>query len=480
MRLAKAVAFSSIAIYLYQLASLAYTVYLARTFSPYLLGIFGIASAVTLLTGEFRALGTGEYLVREKNIDKNTVKNSIGISLSISILIFCLLAISAGAISRFYDERLIGELILIFSFSLLVSPFNSINSALLTRELKFHKVILLDWSNFLVGISTSVFLIFMELGIYAIAIGPVVGSYVQFLLTTIFRSPFMEFVPRIKNASDQIKFGGFSSSASILERLNIHSIDLIVGKMDGVRSAALMSKAVSTAELIFHIILAGSKEVALPFISKTNYKELAENYIHATLIANYLSVSVLTSCIFFGDNLVLFMFGEKWREAAELVPFVSLWVIFRNFHPFQRALFISIGRERMYLKNQALGLASTTIAIILGLWFGDLQFMVLCLSFSGFAYFIFTTFQVFSVQNLSQSFTKYLIKNLRLMLVVFLVALISWGVDSIILKFIDSSFLELLVFGSILIISWLILMIALNTELYREVLKLTIDKKIKL
>ena len=103
MRLANAVAFSSIAIYLYQLASLAYTVYLARTFSPYLLGIFGIASAVTLLTGEFRALGTGEYLVREKNIDKNTVKNSIGISLSISILIFCLLAISVGAISRFYD-----------------------------------------------------------------------------------------------------------------------------------------------------------------------------------------------------------------------------------------------------------------------------------------------------------------------------------------------------------------------------------------
>lgn len=476
MKLAKAIAFSSSAVYVYQLSSLGYAIFLARTFTPYLLGAFGIASAITLLSGEFRALGTGEYLIREKQIERRTVRNSIGISLAISLTLFIFIFLFSNKISEFYNDQLVGELTLIFATSLLVTPFNSINSALLTKELQFHKVIFLDWSNFLIGIFVSILLISLDFGIYAIAIGPVAGAYSQFLLTFFLRSRDMTFIPGLHRAGDQIKFGGISSLASIFERLNIYSIDLITGKMEGVRSAALISKAVSTAELIFHVLLAGSKDIALPYISKSRTEQISWNYIQATIIANYLSLSVLASCVFIGDELILFLFGDQWVEAAALVPFVSLWAIFKNAHPFVRALMVSINKERAYLKNQAVGFFLTTLSLFVGLGNGDLKTMTILLFISGLVYCFITTYQIFSMPEFRKDFYFYLYKNLKLFVLIGNIIVVAWFLDAFVINAMGSNFLKVAVFGLSMILVWCLLNMGMRTELYEEIKKLGIKK----
>lgn len=472
MKVSAAVVFSSGSLYVYQILSLLYTMYLAREFSPYVLGAFGIASSITLLSGDFKALGTGEYLIREKYIDRDIVRNSLGITCAISYLSFFAIVFSASWFSKFYGDDLVGELTVIFSLSLLVSSFNSINSSLLARSLEFRKVILLDWLNFLSGVSVSIVLILLGFGIYSVAIGAVCGIYFQFLFSFIVKAEQMCFVPKLNNVGNQLRFGWLSSGSSILTRLNLYSIDLLIGKFEGLKASAIISKTISTSELVFHTIVAGARDVALPYISKLEEEKFAGNYFYATTVTNTLTLPVLVSLIFVGDSLILLLFGEQWIDSAELIGFIAVWAVFKNLHPFLRALMISLGKEADFLFNQALGLFFTVTAVFLGVLAGDLKDFSIFLAFSGLAYFVISTLQVIRTPQFIGQFGNFVKSQRSVVLVCLGVAFASYVIENYLILGVENLFLRISIFGSILVLVWIALCVLINAEIYREIRRL--------
>ena len=88
-----ALLYSSGSLYVYQLISLFFSMYVARVLTPAEIGLYAIAASITMVSGELKVLGTSDYLIRQKNVTKEMIKASLGLSLLVSGSIGALLVI---------------------------------------------------------------------------------------------------------------------------------------------------------------------------------------------------------------------------------------------------------------------------------------------------------------------------------------------------------------------------------------------------
>ncbi len=67
-----------------QIVSLFSVAILARLLTPSEVGVFAVASSLTFLASELRALGVGQYLVREEEINQQKIRSATGLMICIS------------------------------------------------------------------------------------------------------------------------------------------------------------------------------------------------------------------------------------------------------------------------------------------------------------------------------------------------------------------------------------------------------------
>lgn len=459
---------SSLSLYSFQLVSLGYSMYVARLFTPEQLGVLSLTLALVGICEALKSGGIGDYLIRQKDLSKETVELCLGVTTLFSFFSGAVLALSSSYIESFFEFEELKLFILLASTNFFLSPLISVNSALLTRHFLFLHKIIIDWAQTIIMMVITICIYKFTNSIYALIGGIVAGSVAQLLASLALRAPGMRYIPSFSGLGSIVSYSGKIIGSTLVERIATSAPEVLVGKMSTPADVAFQSKGMSTINLIAHMLIAGFRPVAMPYFSSKN-KQDVNSYVYATNLVHAVSLPIILSLATFGGSLVLFLFGDQWEISGLLAAPLAVWGTFINIHPFYRQILIVKQGENSLMYRSLMQFITTVLGVSIGFYLNGLYGAAIGMACSAVATFIYTHCLV--SKSLDVSWLALLKSFNKSFILTFACLLASAGVHNV-LSNLGLSLLALLCCAFIaMAVVWLFLVFLLNMEIKNIIVK---------
>ena len=353
----QAILFSFATRYSAMIVGLLSTMVVARLLTPEEIGTFAIASAIVMVMSEFRLLGAGMYLVRERELTREKIRSAMGLTVLISWGMGLAIWAVAPAIASLYGLEPITTVFRVLSLSFFLAPVISIPTALLTRDFLFRKLFVIRIITSLVNLVCTVSLILMGYSFYSLAWGYTLAVVAEFLLVYFHRPEGMPWAPSFRHLAPIARFGIYNSLAGFFRRGVVTAPDMIIGKMGTTTQVGLFSRGLGFIEFVSQTLMMGVKPVVLPYLSEVqrNGNDINDAYIRASVLLGGLIWPILAVASVVSLPAIRLFFGDQWDAAAPFATLLAYWAMFRSVHWFSSDLLVARGLEKiMVIKDGAL------------------------------------------------------------------------------------------------------------------------------
>lgn len=472
MNVRKSVILSAASQYLLKVIGFVNVIVMARLLTPDELGVYAIAGAVVLIASELKLMGTTSYLIREKELTKEKVKSGIGLSIIFSWGLGLLLAISSDYLSIFFEEPRVAPIFLILSLNFLFAPFTSVTTSLLSRDLQFDKLVKINVLTEVSRFLASLLLVLSGFGIFGLAWGLLIGSFVEAILVYLYRPSTARFMPSFSGLKPIFKFGFYSSMTNLLARFDANAPDLVIGKLGTTAQVAFFSRGVGFYQFITTLISSGVWPVILPYLSGVSRDggDLRDAYVRASLLMGGVCWPILAAAGVMSFPIIMLLFGEQWLDTVPLAAILSIWAILRLVHNFSPQLLMAVHKEKIMLLKQMV-LFTLTLTLVYFAYPHGLSYVAWAMVVVGLADFIVGSIAVYFATGLSIiTFSKAMSKNIVLTIICSAVAIAG---DFLLDYRAFPAYLSLIVMGPILITTWLLSVWLTNHPLWNELVQLS-------
>ena len=265
--LRRALLFASGGRYVVMGVNLASATVLARLLTPSEFGISVLGASLLGMAEAIRELGSVAYLVQQKNLTQGKIRTVFTVSLIVTMTMTIVLVILSGAFARFYGVPELARYIEIIAFGYAIAPFAHPIYAVLSRDMEFDKLAVLDTLTMLVNALASVILVLQGFSYIGLAWATVISGATWTLLGLCVKRDFSVYRPSLAEWRSVLAFGAWGSATAVLYRSSESLFWLILGKILDARAVGLCQRAVLLAQFPERVILAGVGAVALPAFS---------------------------------------------------------------------------------------------------------------------------------------------------------------------------------------------------------------------
>ncbi len=363
----KSVVISSISSIVSRLMSFLLVVTVARLLTPEEIGVYVVAASFMMLTSQLSALGTNNYLIREQQLTLEKQQSCLALSIMISWSIGGIIVVASPLISDFYDLKALTTLILILSIPYFLNPFTSLTTALLSKAFQFERYMIIEIAGTFTSLVTTVAFIYLDYGVYSMAIGEASSATVKLLLAFLLRPEETSWKPKIFELKPILSVGIFTSFINLLARMEYSISDLILGRVSTTTTVAITSRAIGLHVFIKEILGNGIGQIATPYLS-VNAKDklelknsfLSGNNLAAAFIAPPLAVAAVLA-----EPLIYLFFGDQWKSATSTAQILGLWIVLRVLVIFSQQVLIVARKEKALLLSKVMTMLFLGFAIFL-------------------------------------------------------------------------------------------------------------------
>jgi O-antigen/teichoic acid export membrane protein len=290
---------------------------------------FGITSAALFfiqLAARLSDLGFNAALVRSKHVTREHFTSVFVVNVSIGVLAYAVLTGAAPFIGRFYNSPETGQILPFAALSFLIAPFGAVPGALLTRDLKFRELAIVDWNYCLTFALLSIVLAWMGYSYWSLVYARVASIGAQ-VLTRLY---FTRWRPalRFKSAAlrDVLSFGIGMHTRRLLDYTSGNLDNLVVGKTMGMGALGLYDKAYSTMNRFLNRLNTGGPAVMFRVFAMIHEEpeRFRRAYSRVIMTATLVGLPILAIMFATAPHLIVVLFGANWRPAA--VPFQLLCI----------------------------------------------------------------------------------------------------------------------------------------------------------
>lgn len=309
--------------------TVASTMALARLLTPLQVGIFSLCSAVTTVAGILRDFGISEYLVQEKNLTRDKLRAAFGIAIVIAWSIGAVVFSIRGVVASYFNEPGVAEVLGVLSLNFLILPFASPAFALLTREMAFRKIFVIQLTSNSVQSATAVGLAYAGFGYMSLAWAPVASIVVQTALVSWFRPGDTFLLPSLKNGGSVLRYGSMFVSSRVVETFTRNAHEFIIGKQFGFASVGLFSRGFGLIELFYSNVTAAVLRVTAPAFAndRRDGNDLATRYSLGTSMLTVIAWPFFGFVALMSKELILVLFGSQWLATAPIATALALSVM---------------------------------------------------------------------------------------------------------------------------------------------------------
>ncbi len=324
---------------------------LARLLTPAEFGIFAIAAGLSALLVVLRDFGATNWIIQAPELPDWQLRTAATLTLASGLLLAACLAFGAPLAARLYGEEELTPVIQVASIGFLLNPLTLVPMAMLSRELRFKELFLINTLGALAGTASSIAAALLGYGPMSPAIGIVVSAATTLFGTMLRAWSYHVVRPGLRGWRDILSFSAYSMGAGMLSEVGRVLPTVLVGRTLGVDAAGLLNRSYAVSLLFQKLILQAAKRAALPVLALGRREGVDLSRAYLAKIAFMAAVSWPAALLFLtlAEQVVAVVLGRNWESAVPVVQVLSLTLVFLPLTALNNEFYIAMGRVRLQL-----------------------------------------------------------------------------------------------------------------------------------
>ncbi|CYU57356.1 Lipopolysaccharide biosynthesis protein wzxC [Streptococcus suis] len=303
---------------------------LARLLTPEHFGVIATITMIISFADIFSDSGFQKYLVQHEFESEYELDKAANVAFSsnflISIFLWLFISLLNEQISSIVGNPGLGIVIIVAGFSLPITAFSSIQSALFKRKLEFRVLFYARILSSLVPLLITVPLAMFGKSYWSIIIGNIIGN----IIISVVLSYLSDWKPNFSFNRfiffEMFSFSTWSLFESIGTWLSSYIGTFIVGSILSQYYLGLYKTSMTTVNGIFAIITSATVSVLFSSLSRLQSDRTEYDFIYLDFI-NLVSIVIFPTGvgIYIYKNLVTsILLGKQWMEATSFVGIYGL------------------------------------------------------------------------------------------------------------------------------------------------------------
>ena len=309
-----------------QAIQLVISIILARLLMPENYGVVAIASTiVTILTSVVQS-SFNAPLVQKKELSQIDLSSSFYVMIAIAGILYVFLFAAAPTISNIYDMPDLVRVIRVLSLVLILGSWNSIQMALIYRNLRFRASMLINMVGIVVQGIVGIGMAYKGFGVwslissqftYQLTIGIIYGIYNHWMPGLCFS---------LQSIKDIWRIGLPLCGAELLTIISSNVYPMIIGLRYTNAELGLYQKGNSVPTTVVNGIVTACSTVFFSIMSRTqdDYENLKKLLRNGVSIVSYLIVPIALGLFCVAPEFVTIALGKNWLEAIPLMQIACL------------------------------------------------------------------------------------------------------------------------------------------------------------
>ena len=348
------------------------TMVLARLLTPHDFGLVAMVMTVTGFLRIFKDAGLSTATVQRDEITHGQVSNLFWINAALSGAITLIVAACAPLIAWFYREPMLVGITLVLSITFLLTGLTVQHLALLSRQMRFKEVALIQVGSLLAGSVVGIAMAWMKYGYWSLVGTQLVAAICGLLLVWSTSSWRPQLPTRHSHMWPLLSFGVNVSASNFFYTLARGSDGLLIGRFYGPESVGLYSRAAALLYRPLDQFLTPIDAVFVPVLSRLQFEP--ERY-RRTFLQAFEAIALITflfTGLFFilSEPLTLVVLGPRWEKAAVIFAAFTFAALVYPVSVTSTWLFTSQGRGRNWLVSNMWISSLIFCSFLAGLPFG--------------------------------------------------------------------------------------------------------------
>ena len=307
---------------------------MARLLVPEDFGLIATVQVFTGIAGLISGGGIMQALVRQKTCTPTDINTGFSVQLLIALLLFlCFYLLVAPLIAHWLADPRYLALIQVSALGFFVRPFWNSASTQLQRDMRFRVLAINSLWSLVVGSTVSIAMALAGYGVWSLVFGGLAGSTTNSLLNSL----AARWRPRVAlNAASLRGFyraGRGVAFVNIVHHFSEKGVTLAISKLMGPAPVGIFNKGQSLAQM--------PTELAASALNKPLFRAMAREREHQGNLHHLFTRAVVFMAVatwpalallaWFGEYLIVFLYGEHWRAAGLVLQIIAIGSLFRAF-----------------------------------------------------------------------------------------------------------------------------------------------------
>lgn len=361
---------------------------LANILSPEEYGIMAIVTIFIAVSNSIVDSGFSNALIRKtdiRSVDYNTV---FYFNLVVSIFLYLILYVSAPAISVFFKEPILVDVMRVIGWILIINAFAIIPRTIFVRTINFKvqtKVSLIaSVSSGIVGIGMAL----TGWGVWSL-----VGQQLsRQLLNTVFLWIFCHWRPLREFSTQSFKelfgFGSKLLASGLIDTIYKEIYSFVIGGFYTAADLGQYTRASQFNSIFSSNLTSVVQRVSYPVLSsiQNEPERLLGAYRRVIKTTMLITFACMLGLAAVAKPLIVLLIGEKWLPAVSFLQIICFAGMLYPLHAINLNILQVKGRSDLFLKLEIIKKVIAVLPITLGIFFG-IEFMLwgsVCTSFNAF------------------------------------------------------------------------------------------------
>lgn len=355
-----------------QLVSWVGTIYVMRLLAPQDYGLAAICTAVLSIVSMATEFGIAAGIVQAERLERAQLRSVFGAAILFSFTGAVAVALLAAPLADFFRAPEAAPLIGVTAVHLLLAPLSAMSDAQLRRELRFKGSSIVELVFALATTLATTGLAWRGAGVWALILGPIVGSVVRILALNLLAP--LRFLPSfdLRPARPLIGFGLRVALSRIASYVFGQSDVLIAGRVLPKTALGEYSVAMHLAMLPVSKAMAVLNQVTYPVIAQLQRDrvDLRPHLLRGLRLVAYLVMPVLWGLAAISPWLIPALLGPGWAGAVLPMQIVATALPLRLLSVLLSSVIQGMGHAGLDLRNSVTGVLLLPCCFLLGAQFG--------------------------------------------------------------------------------------------------------------
>lgn len=366
------------------MAQFATIVILARLLSPNDFGVFAIVASLLGILEIFKDLGLSSAIVQRETIAAKQASTLFWYNAGLGVLVAALMAGSAPLLSGFYNEPVLLSLAPAVAVTLIVSGLSVQHIALLRRQMRFRSLALIQTGSEVVGMLAAIAAAIEGAGVWSLmvqraawAVSLAIGAWGA-----------SGWIPgRMggwRDVRSLVTFGGNATGAMVLGDISSNIQKLLIGWHWGAAPLGLFERTQKVVMMPVRNINIPLSTVSLPLLSRlqSEPERYRKAYLAVVERVAMLMAPAAGLVVVAADSITTFIFGQDWSEAAPILSWLGISVLYMPITYTLSWLYMSQDRTQEMLRAGVINTAISMSVFLAALPFGPVT-IAAAISLSG-------------------------------------------------------------------------------------------------